>query len=329
MSRPIRLYPALDSTTTSADKTNIASPPFYRSYLQNPVIPPEDPEAQPEVLNGSDLQLVYSGGAFNNDPDSSIGGEPSSFPVPNGTLNNLFDNVTKTQAETGNTDYRCIYFFNNSETASLYNPLFQLVDPSNKGATAFMGFEIATEVQRVSIYGTVSGGSVTLAYDDTTFEFAYSSSGETWSNNLQTAIREIDLLDNVVVTFNKNPVAPSGSGAQNILNITFELKFAGLADYRRHPIMSLSTNDLTGDNRIEISRVIAGGPINAIAQQLDSELSGPLGVDFSFSNQTLPRIRPGDGVPIWFKRTNEADTSPVYQDNCTLRILGNPLPVQE
>ena len=62
----------------------------------------------------SDLKAFLSGGAANSDPRLSIGGAKSSVEVSATALNNLFDDVTGTEAGTGVTRYRCIYIQNTS-----------------------------------------------------------------------------------------------------------------------------------------------------------------------------------------------------------------------
>ena len=62
----------------------------------------------------SDLKAFLSGGASNADPRISVGGAKSSVEVSATALNNLFDDVTGTEAGTGITRYRVIYIQNTS-----------------------------------------------------------------------------------------------------------------------------------------------------------------------------------------------------------------------
>jgi hypothetical protein len=73
----------------------------------------------PPVIQPTDLKFYYSGGYFNSDPNLSLGGESSSFQVISGTLNGLFDRVDTSEAELGDTEYRCIYLRNTSQTRKL------------------------------------------------------------------------------------------------------------------------------------------------------------------------------------------------------------------
>ena len=74
---------------------------------------------EPPVIQPTDLKFYYSGGYFNSDPNLSLGGESSSFQVISGTLNGLFDRVGTAEAELGDTEYRCIYLRNTSQTRKL------------------------------------------------------------------------------------------------------------------------------------------------------------------------------------------------------------------
>lgn len=66
----------------------------------------------------ADLKFYLSGGADNSDPDASLGGVISTTEITTDTLNNLFDDVTGDEHTAGDTEYRAIFFKNNSaETA--------------------------------------------------------------------------------------------------------------------------------------------------------------------------------------------------------------------
>lgn len=66
----------------------------------------------------TDLKCFLSGGTGNTSPDASLGGVISTTAVVDDTLHNLFDEVTGDEHTAGETNYRCIYFKNDSaETA--------------------------------------------------------------------------------------------------------------------------------------------------------------------------------------------------------------------
>lgn len=63
------------------------------------------------MISKANLRFHLSGGEQNTDPAKSIGGDMSETQLRGG-LNKLFADVRGVQAETGWTDYRCIYFWN-------------------------------------------------------------------------------------------------------------------------------------------------------------------------------------------------------------------------
>jgi predicted phosphodiesterase len=71
------------------------------------------------VILPADIRFYLSGGYFNTEPINSLGGEISSFQLVSGTLNGLFDRVDTAEAEIGDTEYRCIYLRNTSQTRKL------------------------------------------------------------------------------------------------------------------------------------------------------------------------------------------------------------------
>ncbi len=71
----------------------------------------------------SDITLRLSGGASNSDVNASIGGAKSSVAVNLSTImNNLFDNVSDSEALAGDIEYRCFYVHNGHATDTLTNP---------------------------------------------------------------------------------------------------------------------------------------------------------------------------------------------------------------
>jgi len=54
------------------------------------------------------LEFRLTGGSSNSDPDQSLGGVTSSNEISSTAMNNLFDNVTPTEASSGDVEYRAI-----------------------------------------------------------------------------------------------------------------------------------------------------------------------------------------------------------------------------
>jgi hypothetical protein len=60
----------------------------------------------------TDLKYRLSGGAANADVNASLGGEKSSTEITSASLHNLFDQVSGSEAQAGDTEYRCFYIHN-------------------------------------------------------------------------------------------------------------------------------------------------------------------------------------------------------------------------
>lgn len=73
------------------------------------------------AITASDLEFYLSGGAGNTDPNASLGGIISTTAITNSSDNNLFDDVTGDEADSGDTEYRGIYFKNNHGSLTLQN----------------------------------------------------------------------------------------------------------------------------------------------------------------------------------------------------------------
>jgi hypothetical protein len=62
----------------------------------------------------SEVHLRLSGGAANTDPNTSIGGNLSSFQISDAILNSMFDDISSAEALAGNINYRCFYVYNSN-----------------------------------------------------------------------------------------------------------------------------------------------------------------------------------------------------------------------
>ncbi|MBL4867259.1 MAG: hypothetical protein JKY67_12885 [Pseudomonadales bacterium] len=80
----------------------------------------------------ADIDFHLSGGASNSDVDLSIGGIISTTELVDATSHNLFDVVSSTESNDGDTEYRCIYVKNNHGSLTLQNAVIwiQTVTPS-------------------------------------------------------------------------------------------------------------------------------------------------------------------------------------------------------
>lgn len=268
------------------------------------------------MVQDGDIVYVLSGGASNQDQFASLGGDPSSYPVPSGP-NNLFENVSADDQQDGRVDYMCFYVFNNSFTETLWNADVAIADEIPDGADMAVGFALNDETQRLTVVGTVTGGSLTLTYDGDNFSFNYNADLGVWASNFQTAIRTVDGLEDVTVT---------GAVGVGPATTVFTIIFAGTAGKRFHPVLSVITNALTPSATITAARVVSGSPINAIAPLTDSPTTEPSGVIFYNPTESSPlaigHLRPTEGFPIWVRRTTEAGSSALALDGGAVVVSG-------
>ena len=70
-------------------------------------------------IDPAEIQMFLSGGAGNTDPNASLGGVRSTTQLVPATLDNLFPEVTPTQAQNGAVQYRAVYILNNDPALTL------------------------------------------------------------------------------------------------------------------------------------------------------------------------------------------------------------------
>lgn len=69
----------------------------------------------------SDLKIRLSGGSSNSDPNAALGGAKSSTEVTDNSTHNLFDQVSGTESNAGDTEYRCVYVHNGHGSLTAQN----------------------------------------------------------------------------------------------------------------------------------------------------------------------------------------------------------------
>lgn len=72
------------------------------------------------IITG-DIKFYLTGGAANSDVNASLGGTTSSVQITTATLNNLFDNISASEAINGDSEYRAIAIKNTNGSDTLYN----------------------------------------------------------------------------------------------------------------------------------------------------------------------------------------------------------------
>jgi hypothetical protein len=266
------------------------------------------------------INFYLSGGSNNNNPNLSLGGLPSKFPVANSEINNLFDNVTVEQAKTGNTEYRCFYLFNDSSDRYLYNSTAYLIQTSEEGADVQLGVSNETEIQQIKIIGDVVSGNVKFGYENNLFVVDWNGLDD-FVNDFSYELNSSTFLSQVVVQ-------GTGGGLSHTINITF----GGEDDNKNHELLSLVENNLVGSSgspEIQISKLVEGSPVNTISNQLSFSEIAPKNITFYDTNINnkinLGKLCPGDGCPIWIKRTiNPNSIDAIEGDGFIFKLSGNP-----
>lgn len=265
------------------------------------------------TIAASQINFLLSGGTSNSNPNRSIGGPPSTFPVL-GSLNNLFSDVTSDEASSGKTDFRCFYVKNNSSADYLYDVECFIDSQAARGSTAEVGVATVTDVQNIEIKGSVTGGNLVLRYEQTEFTAEWGGSPQNFLDSLLSAMEGVGLNGVVIST--------SSSGVSQ----NFNVEFKGNQGKRNHQKIVVSENNLVGAISVFVSKVAEGQPINSNAPLLATETVPPSKVNFYTASQriSLGILRPGDFIPIWIRRTTAASTDFKENDYFVFKILGKP-----
>ena len=268
------------------------------------------------IISAEEIGFFYSGGPNNSSSALSIGGNPSNFPIL-GSTNNLFPNVTATDAILGKTDYRCFYLYNNSSTAILADSSIYVLSQQTGGSTVQIGVAKVTEVQTVLVSGDVGSGDIVLKYDQSQFSVQWDSSTTVLAENMVSGLVSVGVLGAEVSI---------GTSIQSVRSIS--VSFKGQSDNRSHPLLELYENNLDTSPAITISREASGSPINSIATQIAVDTATPSKVEFSTTSPaqriSIGSLQPGDGFPVWIRRTTPADADFLQTDNFVFRISGSP-----
>lgn len=260
----------------------------------------------------SDIGFFLSGGSTNSSPNASLGGSPSGF-ILLGTMNNLFSDITSEEAQSGKTDHRCFYLFNNSEVDYLYDSEVYIETQVANGATVSIGVQKSTEVQKVSIVGPVYFGDMDMRFGSQEFNVAWGGSAGAFETNLQAGL---------------GAIAPGVSVSTEVEgnNYKFTISFSGDSDNKSHPLLEVVRNGLLApDNPIvSISRIAGGSPINSVAPLLSVSSVPPARVSFQDSPIAIGDLGPGDGLPVWVRRITPSGTDYIKNDGFTFGVSGRP-----
>lgn len=226
------------------------------------------------VTRPSDITFVYSGGSNNVNANASIGGAPSASLIPDDIVNNLFSNISSDQTDSGYTDYRCFYMFNDGD-AAIFNINIFIESEVEGGSSMEIGILEKDDVQRITIGGTPTSGTLTISYEGESFVTNYNSDLAVWATDIQDGLNSLidddgnPLLQNVVVT--AQPTASS---------IIFDILFQGIDGKRNHAEL-VTFNTLLPTLSVSVTTIQDGAPVNTEADLLDVETTPPGGVIFS------------------------------------------------
>jgi hypothetical protein len=277
------------------------------------------------------LVFVLSGGSSNVEPDKALGGDPSDTAITNNSINNLFDDLTTTDTDEGSEDYRCFYIFNDG-TIPLYNLRLWIYEDFAVSSSLELGVKLQDETQRITLIGPVTptrtpptSGFFVFSYDGKTITSSWRENLNTWAAELQASL--LALTDD-----DDEPYFSSVSVNAQVVNIStiiFDIVFSQLDGKRRHSLFQVEQNVLLPTTEIAISYLQAGYPINVIAPTINVETTTPGGVDFYAPTENspivFPRLSPGDGVPVWVRRTTAAGSVARSSDGFSLRILADEI----
>jgi hypothetical protein len=265
------------------------------------------------TLTSSDIIFVYSGGSNNLDPSKSIGGNPSINSI-NGTLNNLFSNINREDSEEGFTDYRCFYIFNNSETESLFNASIFFDSQIPGVSSCELGVSKSTDIQILTLSSIPSSGSFTLKYEDyTTGNINWNNNLSIFQKNIQDALNDLDIFSGVVV--------------EELSSVNYSLSFLGDNNNRNYSLLTTGSINLSPSTTISFIKNKEGQPVNSIAPLLATSKTPPYLVNFyptdEFNRISVGDLLPGDGVPVWIKRTSFGSISNDQTNGFDFRLNGN------
>jgi hypothetical protein len=268
------------------------------------------------AIGPSDIDFLLSGGSTNSNPNNSIGGPPSNFPVL-GLMNNLFANVKSESANSGSTDYRCFYISNRNATDTLYDVQVYFSEQGPRGSNVSVGVQKRTEIQKVSLISPISSGVLNMRYDKQQFSVTWGGSPESFGASLQSNLSAIVSGVSVLTQVQGE-------------NYFFTVSFLNKADNKSHPLLEVIRNNLVGRDVpiVSISKIVEGRPINSIATSISVDTVPPVGVSFytpdSSSKLTVGSLSPGDIVPIWLKRITLPGTEYLQNDYFKLKVVGRP-----
>lgn len=276
------------------------------------------------ATNSSDISIVLSGGSSNINPMNSLGGNPSSQPINTGYLNNLFDDISKTESVDGHEDYRCLYIFNDGDT-TIWNVEVSAVFQKEGGSDIELGIEERNEVQRVSLNQLTPSfppGYIDFKYKQMQFLVPVDLDVGTMAQNFELILQNLteSLSSSKKMFKGVSVVGQIGTNG----SVFFDIKWSNKDSKRNFEQISI-VNYLLGPGDIATMSIISeGAPINTIANEIDFETTPPGGITFHSTDEDNPivitRLDIDEGFPIWIKRRTFPNTISKENDGFSLLI---------
>lgn len=113
-------------------------------------------------IASSDIKQYLSGGSGNTDPNASLGGAISTTEITDNVDNNLFDDVSGSEATAGDTEYRGIYFKNTHASLTLQSTKIwietQTTSSNDAVAIALPGEGLNATIETIANESTAPSG---------------------------------------------------------------------------------------------------------------------------------------------------------------------------
>lgn len=214
-------------------------------------------------MPSSDIHWLHSCGSTNKNPNLDLGGTNSEFQIAEVPLNNLFDNVSPTEAANGFIDYRCFYICNKHTKDFLTNINLTINSQAAGGANITIATKEIDDVQEVTLIGSYPDPTGFVIFD-TEFgpPFTISFTGYVaFGIDLQTRLRESPYCNTVIVTgTNPYEVNFTGNvGKRNVQLMRVVQNDLLDKDWSRYNTVVYSTGDpwnYFGDSQIKVTRTI-------------------------------------------------------------------------
>jgi hypothetical protein len=270
------------------------------------------------------ISVYYSGGLSNNKPEKSLGGDFSTFTIPN-FIENLFVSVDSDAASSGQTDYRCIYVFNEGEdNLNETSVWLDMPLPVGELPQLSLGSIFQNDVQQITFSPYPISGTLNFTYID--------AKGDDYISDM--------------VTWKDDPVLFGQDIQQALLNIrgakyrqlqgiycqtqivgstfTVTINFAEESGNTYQNLLIVNSN-LIGCIP-SIIKIADGSPTATIAQTITTGFYKPTGVTFFDLDPKRPikigTVKPHEGFPLWVKRVIPISPVPVDIAGATLKVRG-------